>query len=314
VKDICPNCRTARVGAFRFCLGCRLDFDRLATDPNSSLAAVSTVELVKAGPIAAGTTRAPQLSARGLLAAGLAVVIGLAGSVTQFGPSLPTSAVATATATSGLVAAVSSRPTATSPTATPPAEDLMSGPTGQTIEARVVGVLDGDTIVVAVGTTQYEVRYIGMDSPQTADPSTSVEWIGPQASAANEALVAGKTVVLEKDVSDTDQDGRLLRYVWLTDGVSWTLVNLELVKQGFASVGTSELDAKYVAAYQAAEQKARANGAGLWGAEPTPKPKSTPKPKPTPKPKAPNCRQSSGTVIGSDDVRLHSNRDGPDCA
>lgn len=222
------------------------------------------------------------------------------------------------------------------PTVAPTPEPTF-GPTGQTTEANVVRVVDGDTIVVAYGGREYKVRYIGMDTPETVDPSSPVEWMGQEASGANKALVAGKTVVLEKDVSETDQFGRLLRYVWLTNGSTWTLVNLELVKQGFASVATYPPDVKYVDAYLAAEQDARAGGIGLWGAEPTPKPKPTPTPKLTakPTPTASNCHPSYDpclpivadlncpdvramgkapvTVIGPDDYRLDGNHDGVGC-
>jgi endonuclease YncB( thermonuclease family) len=169
------------------------------------------------------------------MAAGLAILIGLTGSVTGITSTEPQSAVGTPTATSPLFAAAIPSPTDTAPAAT----DLMSGPTGQTTEASVVRVVDGATIVVAFADTQYEVRYIGMESAGTADVSSPAVSMSPQASAANSALVAGRTVVLEKDVSEADQHGRLLRYVWLTDGVTWTLVNLELIKEGFASVATN---------------------------------------------------------------------------
>jgi endonuclease YncB( thermonuclease family) len=299
VKDFCPNCGVARVGAFRFCFACRLDFDTLGTDQSSRLAAVPTAELVKVEPIAAGGNRARRLPGHGLLAVGLAFAVGIAalGSVTEIGPRSPASAVAVATATQ------TTRPFAAAipSVAAPPAEDLTSGPTGQTTEANVIGVLNGATIVVAFGSTQRNVRYLGLDTPETVDPSDKVAWMGPRATAANKALVAGKTVVLEKDVSETDEDGRLLRYVWLTDGVAWTLVNLELVKDGVAAISPNLLDVKYVDVYLAAQRNAQASRAGLWGAKPAlkpapkaktkpitkPEPKSLPKPaKPKPKPTA----------------------------
>jgi hypothetical protein len=65
-------------------------------------------------------------------------------------------------------------------------------PTGPTTEAAVVRVVDGDTIVVAYGGREYSVRYIGMDTPETKDPNSPVEWMGPEASAANAALVQGR--------------------------------------------------------------------------------------------------------------------------
>jgi endonuclease YncB( thermonuclease family) len=313
VKDFCPNCGVARVGAFRFCFACRLDFDSLGTDQSSRLAAVATAELVKVEPIAAGGNRARRLPGHGLLAVGLAFAVGIAalGSVTEIGPKSATSAVAAPSATTRPFAA------ALPSVAPSSAEELTAGPTGETTEANVVGVLNGATIVVAFGGMQHNVRYLGLDTPETVDPSSKVARMGPQATAANKALVAGKTVVLEKDVSDTDEDGRLLRYVWLTDDVTWTLVNLELVKDGVAAVAPNLPDVKYVDVYLAAQRKAQASRAGLWGAKPAlkpapksktkpitkPEPKSTPKPpkpKPTAKPKpnsAKGCDQASDPCV-----------------
>jgi micrococcal nuclease len=207
------------------------------------------------------------------------------------------------------------------------------GPTGRTTEASVVRVVDGDTIVVAYGGKQYKVRYIGMNTPETVDPSRPIQWMGPEASAANKTLVAGKRVVLEKDVSETDRYGRLLRYVWLTDGVAWTLVNLELINEGFASVSTYPPDVKYVDVYLAAERDAQATSVGLWGeapiAEPTPdgtaKPiANTSKCHPSYTPclpivadlDCPDVRamgKAPVTVKGPDDYRLDRDGDGIGC-
>ena len=98
--------------------------------------------------------------------------------------------------------------------------------------------------------------------------------MGPEATAANEALVADRTVI-EKDVREIDDLGRLLRYVWLP-GSTWTLVNLELVREGFASVATYPPDVKYVELIRAAEQDARDVDAGLWRPTPAPTPAPTP--------------------------------------
>jgi micrococcal nuclease len=155
-------------------------------------------------------------------------------------------------------------------------------PTGPTQIGTVVKVTDGDTIKVDIGGTVYPVRYIGMDTPEIF---SGVEWMGPEAAAANAALLAGHEVVLEKDVSETDQYHRLLRYVWIHDGASWLLVNLELIRQGYAQVSTYPPDVKYTdALYIAAEQEAQSAGRGLWGATPTPAPTPVP---PAPAPTAP---------------------------
>ncbi|MBI3747365.1 MAG: thermonuclease family protein [Chloroflexi bacterium] len=134
--------------------------------------------------------------------------------------------------------------------------------------ARVVRVIDGDTIVVDRGRGGERLRYIGMDTPETVKPGSPVEWMGRESADANRALVEGATVVLEKDVSETDQYGRLLRHVWLHDGATWRLVDLELVRDGYARVSTYPPDVKYVDLYLAAQVDAREHDRGLWGAGP----------------------------------------------
>jgi micrococcal nuclease len=129
----------------------------------------------------------------------------------------------------------------------------------------VLRVVDGDTIEVAIDGVAYRVRYIGIDTPETVHPSRPVEWLGPEASAANAALVGGGTVILEKDVSETDRYGRLLRYVWTYREGAWTFLNLELLRLGLATVTTYPPDVKYVEAlYLPAQREAQAAGIGLW--------------------------------------------------
>lgn len=157
---------------------------------------------------------------------------------------------------------------------------LGSAPIGRVEEARVVRVVDGDTIVVDRGRGSERLRYIGMDTPETVDPRRPVEPMGEQASKTNEMLVGGSTVWLEKDVSETDRYGRLLRDVWLRDDTrpsGWLFVNLELVAEGFAQVSTYPPDVRYVDALVDAQRAARDAGLGLWSAAPA---ESTPVPSP----------------------------------
>lgn len=130
-------------------------------------------------------------------------------------------------------------------------------------QAQVVRVVDGDTIDVrrADGSIA-RVRYIGVNTPETVDPRRPVECFGKEASARNTELVGGKTVLLEKDLSETDQYDRLLRYVWVGD----MLVNAALVSEGFARPVTYPPDVRYADWYFVQEREARAAGRGLWGA------------------------------------------------
>ena len=175
------------------------------------------------------------------------------------------------------------RPAATPPDGASSVEPLALGPTGTLTRARVVDVIDGATIVVAFGGAEYTVRYLGADVPASVTSGSNAALAG-QAWAANESLVAGTTVVLEKDVTDTDRSGRLLRYVWLKKGSTWTLVNLELVRRGFATAATHPPDTKYADTYKAAERHARARGLGVWAKSQAAEPKPKPKLKPTSNP------------------------------
>jgi micrococcal nuclease len=127
-------------------------------------------------------------------------------------------------------------------------------------------VVDGDTIEVEMDGRRHTVRYIGIDTPEVADPRRPVMCYGEEASRRNRQLVEGRTVLLEKDVSETDRYGRLLRYVW-ADGV---FVNAALVREGYARVYTVPPDVRYAELFRRLEREAREQGRGLWGACPAP--------------------------------------------
>ena len=73
-------------------------------------------------------------------------------------------------------------------------------------------------------------------------------------------LWLGKEVWLEKDISEYDQYGRKLRYVYHEN----VFVNLEMVKRGFANIFTYPPDVKYSEQFLEAERYARENDLGLW--------------------------------------------------
>jgi micrococcal nuclease len=125
------------------------------------------------------------------------------------------------------------------------------------VRATVVSVIDGDTIEISGG---MRVRYIGIDA---AEVYPEEEYYGPEASAKNSALVEGKVVTLEKDVSNTDRYGRLLRYVYV-DGV---FVNAELVRLGYARAVAYPPDVKYQGLFSQLELEAREARRGRWQTE-----------------------------------------------
>lgn len=138
-------------------------------------------------------------------------------------------------------------------------DETPTRPPGLT-EASATRVIDGDTIEVEIEGESYKVRYIGIDTPELHHPTKPVEYFAQEAYEKNRELVEGKTVFLEKDVSETDRYGRLLRYVYVGD----TFVNAYLVQQGYALVSTYPPDVKYQERFLELQREAREAGRGLW--------------------------------------------------
>ena len=117
---------------------------------------------------------------------------------------------------------------------------------------EVQRVLDGNTFELTDGKI---VRLIGIDAPEAGE-SCSVE-----ATQYISSLISGKTVYLEKDVSETDTDGRLLRYVYVNE----VFVNLELVYDGYAYAVSYPPDIAFSTQLADAEDDAINNDRGcLW--------------------------------------------------
>jgi micrococcal nuclease len=149
----------------------------------------------------------------------------------------------------------------TTPTSVPVALAECVRPDAEQVLAQVIGVTDGDTIEVIFDNQVYKVRYIGMDAPESA---TQKEPLGDEATAKNRELVEGKTVILIKDVRETDPYDRLLRYVFVDD----LFVNYELVRQGYANVVSYPPDVACIDTFRIAENEARNTEVGLWAAPP----------------------------------------------
>lgn len=141
-----------------------------------------------------------------------------------------------------------------------PSQSQSGEPTNRQI-AKVVKVVDGDTIVLESGQV---VRYIGIDTPETSDPRKPVQCFGHEAASKNKELVLGKTIELEKDISETDKYNRLLRYIYIDD----LFVNDYLVRNGYAYSSPYPPDVAYQDQLDQAEQEARNNNRGLWSSCP----------------------------------------------
>ncbi len=123
----------------------------------------------------------------------------------------------------------------------------------------VARVIDGDTVELENGE---RVRYIGIDTPETVHPEKPVQCFGPEASHRNKELVEGRRVRLERDMTDRDKYGRLLRYVY----VSGVMVNAALVEGGYAYSYYYAPDTRHYEKLVKVEQEAKGQGRGLWAA------------------------------------------------
>jgi micrococcal nuclease len=192
----------------------------------------------------------------GLVAVALLLCAGCA-------PALTTAPAATPSATSSPL--LTPAPT---PTVDPEASPTPLVPAGQLQDAVVMRIVDGDTIWVRFSGRDWRVRYIGIDAPEMGE-AVPEPW-ATEATEANRQLVEGQTFYLERDVSETDRFGRLLRYVWLpppgeASPIGWRMVNLELVRAGLAHARSFPPDVAHQEWLRAAEEEARNEGAGLWG-------------------------------------------------
>ncbi|MEK6855939.1 MAG: thermonuclease family protein [Nanoarchaeota archaeon] len=86
-----------------------------------------------------------------------------------------------------------------------------------------IRVIDGDTFQIKNNST---IRLLCIDTPEKGEEGYE------EAKQFLESLVLDREVILERDVSDRDAYGRLLRYVYINE----TFVNKEMVHRGYAQI------------------------------------------------------------------------------
>lgn len=130
-------------------------------------------------------------------------------------------------------------------------------------------IIDGDTFVCG----GEKVRLIGVDCPEThnnprarkqrnlGDIETIIALGKESEEFVRSLLKLGPQVRLEFDVQERDKYGRLLAYVWLSDG---RMLNEVLLKEGYAMLLTIPPNVKYVGRFQKALEQAKRNKKGLW--------------------------------------------------
>ena len=130
--------------------------------------------------------------------------------------------------------------------------------------AVVVHIVDGDTAIMQIGSTEESVRFLGIDTPEIAHPDQPEECFGPEATARTAALIPpGTAVRLERDLEARDRYDRLLAYVHrASDGL---FVNLALVEGGYAQPAEYPPNVAHTDELARAGGHAREADRGLWG-------------------------------------------------
>jgi len=139
----------------------------------------------------------------------------------------------------------------------------------------VTRIVDGDTLKISYNGQEESIRLIGIDTPESRinkktkkdakrggkDIKTIIA-MGKRAAEYVKSLVKqGDLITIELDVQERDRYGRLLGYVYLSNG---KMLNEEIVKAGYAVIMTIPPDVKYKDRFLTAYQDAKDGKRGLW--------------------------------------------------
>ena len=152
---------------------------------------------------------------------------------------------------------------------------LVSSPIYAKQKTTVTRIIDGDVIQIIYGGVEKRVRLIGIDAPESRidrealkeanmsnhDIEAIVE-MGAKAKAyVNSLIKRGVFVTIEFDEKQKDRYGRLLCYVYLSNG---KMLNEEIVRAGYANVKSIPPNVKYKDRFLVAFKDAQEAKRGLW--------------------------------------------------
>ncbi|MCK5021997.1 MAG: thermonuclease family protein [Candidatus Pacebacteria bacterium] len=130
---------------------------------------------------------------------------------------------------------------------------------------KVLRVIDGDTFEVA-GTSEKDdnvvIRILNTSAPE------KYECYFKESTDFLKDLIQDKEVRLEKDISGTDNFGRLLRHVFVpsdSEEEDNLLISQYLIENGFAKAIPTPPDFRYKTHLANVENKASKNDLGIWG-------------------------------------------------
>ncbi|WP_327092936.1 excalibur calcium-binding domain-containing protein [Nonomuraea sp. NBC_01738] len=147
------------------------------------------------------------------------------------------------------------------------------------VAAKVVKVVDGDTVDVTLGGKRVRVNLLGVDTPERGRC-----WFKAATARTAALLPVGRTAYLLADKAGKDRSGTRVFYVWNVQGVH---VNRNLVRYGYGKAAPVKPDDRYLAVLRTEQTRAKADKLRIWsghcdGTGSTPTPTKTPAPAPTP--------------------------------
>lgn len=122
----------------------------------------------------------------------------------------------------------------------------------------IVKVIDGDTVILSNGD---KVRLLGINAPEVGYNGSVSDEGGVKAKTFLKNLILNKRVQIERDVELEDRYGRRLAHLFLENGLH---INLEILRQGYATVAIHPPNLKYVDNFIRAQSVAEERGLGIW--------------------------------------------------
>lgn len=129
----------------------------------------------------------------------------------------------------------------------------------RTVTATITRITDGDTVqAITPEGTKLKVRLYGIDAPETPKGKIPGEPFGNASRDYLASLVSQKSVRVE--IRDIDRYRRMVAILWLGE----RNVNQEMIATGMAEAYLEYLKQPYRSPFIQAEQKAKAQGKGIW--------------------------------------------------
>lgn len=136
--------------------------------------------------------------------------------------------------------------------------------TNDLVAYELIRVVDGDTIVISYEGEDMKVRFIGVNTPESATGNSNRDTQeGISASNFTKQLLSDSDIVyIEFDEGKYDKYGRLLAYVYTEDGVQ---INALLLQNGLARTMFRNPNYKYQTEFNEIQRYAEGNDIGFWG-------------------------------------------------